>query len=89
MTGARRFRNDGDNDRDDRFRRFHNRTFRNRRAPVMVLGAKRGAGRVTADRVIICEACVAADARVAVKLSIAAPIKKNIRFVFIDNLGFY
>ncbi len=55
----------------------------------MVLGAKRGAGRVTADRVIICEACVAADARVAVKLSIAAPIKKNIRFVFIDNLGFY
>jgi len=27
MTGARRFRNDGDNDRDDRFRRFHNRTF--------------------------------------------------------------
>src|SRR5437870_8390737 len=27
MTGAHRFRNDGDNDRDDRFRRFHNRTF--------------------------------------------------------------
>ena len=27
MTGAHRFRNDGDNDRDDRFRRFNNRTF--------------------------------------------------------------
>ena len=27
ITGAHRFRNDGDNDRDDRFRRFHNRTF--------------------------------------------------------------
>jgi len=27
MTGARRFRNDGDNDRDDRVRRFHDRTF--------------------------------------------------------------
>jgi len=54
----------------------------------MALGAKRGADRVTADRVIICEACVAADARVTVKLSAATPIKKNIRFVFIDNLGF-
>ena len=27
MTGTHRFFNDGDNDRDDRFRRFHNRTF--------------------------------------------------------------
>jgi hypothetical protein len=27
MTGAHRWFNDGDNDRDDRFRRFHNRTF--------------------------------------------------------------
>src|SRR5438034_11560385 len=26
MTGARRFRNDGDNDRDDSLRRFHNQT---------------------------------------------------------------
>jgi hypothetical protein len=51
----------------------------------MVLGAKRGAGRVTADRVIICEACVAADARVVFKLSTAATIKRNMRFVFIDN----
>jgi len=54
----------------------------------MVLGAKRGAGRVTADRVIIRAACGAADAKVAVKLSAAAPIKKRIRFVFIDNWGF-
>src|SRR5947199_4769730 len=27
MTGTHRWFNDGDNDRDDRFRRFHNRTF--------------------------------------------------------------
>jgi putative peptidoglycan binding protein len=27
MTGTRQWWNDGDNDRDDRFRRFHNRTF--------------------------------------------------------------
>jgi hypothetical protein len=51
----------------------------------MVLGAKRVAGRVIADRVIIGEACVAADAEVAAKLSAATAIKKNIRFVFIDN----
>ena len=54
----------------------------------MVLGAKRGAGRVIADRVIICEACGAADAGEAVKLSATMPIKKSIRFVFIDNWGF-
>lgn len=52
---------------------------------VMVLGAKRDAGRVLADRVIICDACVAADVWVVVKLSAAAPIKRNMRFVFIDN----
>ena len=51
----------------------------------MVRGAKRGAGRVTADRVIIGEACVAADARDPVKLSAAMQIKKSVRFVFIDN----
>ena len=49
----------------------------------MVFGAKRGAGRVIADRVIICEARVAADARVVVKVSAAAPIKRNMHFVFI------
>lgn len=51
----------------------------------MVLGAERGVGRAIEDGVIICEACVAADARVVVKLSAAAPIKRNMRFVFIDN----
>jgi hypothetical protein len=51
----------------------------------MVLGAKRDAGRVIAGRVIIGEECMAADATVAVKLSVAAPIKRNMRFVFIDN----
>jgi len=55
----------------------------------MVVGAKRGAGRVTADRVIIGEARVAADARVTGKLSAAAQIKKNMRFIFIDNWAFY
>jgi len=49
----------------------------------MVLGANRGAGRVIADRVIIGEGCMAADAGVALKLSAAAPIKKSMRFVFI------
>lgn len=53
----------------------------------MVLGAKRGAGRAIAG-VVICEACVAADAGVVVKLSAAAPIKRNMRFVFIDNKVF-
>jgi hypothetical protein len=51
----------------------------------MLLGANRGAGRVIAGRVIIGEECVAADATVALKLSAAAPIKKSMRFVFIDN----
>jgi len=55
----------------------------------MVLGAKRGAGRVIAGRDIIDEACMAADAMVAVKISVARPIKQNMRFVFIDNLAFY
>jgi hypothetical protein len=49
----------------------------------MVLGAKRGAVRVIADRDIIGEARVAADATVVVKLSAATPIRKNMRFVFI------
>ena len=56
--------------------------------PVMVLGAKRGADRIIAGRVIIGEECMAADATVAVKLSVAAPVKKSMRFVFIDNWGF-
>jgi hypothetical protein len=42
----------------------------------MVLGAKRGADRVIADRVII-GACVAADARLPVKLSAAVTIKRT------------
>jgi len=56
---------------------------------LWILGAKRDAGRVIADRVIICEACVAPDARVTVKLSAAAQIKKNMHFIFIDNWAFY
>jgi len=56
--------------------------------PVMVLGAKREAGRVIVDRVIVGEACMAAGAGVAVKLSAAATIKRNMRFVFIDNWPF-
>jgi len=51
----------------------------------MVLGAKRGAGRVIAGRVIIGEARVAADATVVVKLSAVRPIRKNMHFVFIHN----
>jgi hypothetical protein len=54
----------------------------------MVLGAKRGAGRVIAGRVIIGEECMAADATVVVKLSAATPIKKSMRFVFINNSDF-
>jgi len=54
----------------------------------MVLGANRGAARVIAGRVIIGEECRAADARVALKLSAAAPIKKSMRFVFIENWPF-
>jgi len=65
------------------------RSLKNRCVPVMVLGAKRGAGRVIAGRDIIDEACMAADAMVAVKISVARPIKQNMRFVFIDNLAFY
>ena len=49
----------------------------------MVLGAKRGA-----DRVIIGEACMAADAAVVVKLSAAAHVKNSVRFVFISNSPF-
>ena len=65
------------------------RSLKNRCVSVMVLGAKRGAGRVIAGRDIIGEACMAADATVAVKLSAARLIKQNMRFVFIDNLAFY
>lgn len=54
----------------------------------MVLGAKRGAGRVIAGRVIIGEACVAPDAEVTLKPSAATAIKKNMPFVFIDNWPF-
>jgi len=54
----------------------------------MVLGAKRGAGRVVADRVIICAVCGTADATVAVKLSAVTLIKKNMYFVFIDEIWF-
>ena len=56
--------------------------------PVIVLGAKRDAGRVIAVRVIIGEECMAADAEVPIKLSAAVPIKKSMRFVFIDNWPF-
>ena len=61
------------------------RSLKNRCLPVMVLGAKCGAGRVIAGRDIIGEACMAADATVPVKLSAARPIKQNMRFVFIHN----
>jgi len=59
----------------------------------MVRGANRGAGRVIpgrviAERVIIGEPRMAADAPVAVKLSAATPISKNMHFVFIVNQGF-
>ena len=58
--------------------------------PVMALfGANRGAGRVIAGREIIGEECMAANATVPVKISVARPIKQNMRFVFIDNLAFY
>ena len=56
--------------------------------PVMVLGAKREAGRVIVDRVIVGEACMAADAMLVVKLSTATPTKRNMRVVFIDNCTF-
>ena len=61
------------------------RSLKNRCLPVMVLGEKCGADRVIAGRDIIGEPCMAADATVPVKLSAAKPIKKNMRFVFIDN----
>ena len=66
---------------------------KNRCVPVMVRGAKRGAGRVIAGRAIpgraiIGEPRMAADAPVAVKLSAATPISINMRFVFIGNIGF-
>ena len=49
----------------------------------MVLGAKRGAGRVIVGRAIIGAARVAADATLPGKLSVATQIKTNMRFVFI------
>ena len=71
---------------------------KNRCVPVMVRGAKRGAGRVIAGRAIpgrvipgraiVGEPRMAADAPVAVKLSAATPISKNMRFVFIVNQDF-
>ena len=49
--------------------------------PVIVLDVKRGAGRAVADRVIIGELAVAAEAAVVVKLSAAAQANKT-SFVF-------
>lgn len=56
--------------------------------PVIVFGVKRGAGRAVVDRVIIGEV-VAADVTLVLKVSAAAPINRNMRFVFIDNCPFY
>jgi len=49
----------------------------------MVLDVKRDAGRAIVDRVIIGDAAVAADASGIANVSAVAPIKRNIRFVFI------
>jgi hypothetical protein len=49
----------------------------------MVLGAKRGVGRVIID-----EVWMVADATVVPKLSAAAPVKNSVGFVFIANSGF-
>jgi hypothetical protein len=59
------------------------RLLKNRCVPIVVLDARRGAVRVT--RVIIGEPRVGAEATVVVKLSAAAAISRNMRFVFIDN----
>ena len=56
--------------------------------PVIVLNVTGGAGRAVVDRVIIGEV-VAADVTVVLKVSAAAPINRNMRFVFIDNCPFY
>lgn len=56
--------------------------------PVIVLDVTGGAGRAVVDRVIIGEV-VAADVTVVLKVSAAAPINRNMRFVFIDNCPFY
>ena len=56
--------------------------------PVIVLDVTGGAGRAVVDRVIIGEV-VAADVTVLLKVSAAAPINRNMRFVFIDNCPFY
>lgn len=50
---------------------------------VMAVGAKRAAGRIIVERVIIGNLAVAADATVVVKLSAAALINNSMRFVFI------
>ena len=49
--------------------------------PLIVLDVKRGAGRAMADRVIIGEVAVAAEAAVVVMLSAAAQANKT-NFVF-------
>jgi hypothetical protein len=54
----------------------------------MVLGAIAEAGRAPIGRVIIGAARGAAKARDAVKITAAMGIRKNVRFVFIDNWGF-
>ena len=53
--------------------------------PVIVLDVKRGAGRAVADRVIIGEVAVAAEAAVVVMLSAAAQANKT-SFVFMTFL---
>lgn len=53
--------------------------------PVIVLDAKCGAGRASADRVIIGDLAAAGDVTVIVKLSAVAPIKISMRFVFIGD----
>jgi hypothetical protein len=58
---------------------------KNRCVPIVVLAAKRGAGRVIPDRAIIGEPRMGAEVTVKVKLSTAAAISRNMRFVFIDN----
>jgi hypothetical protein len=54
----------------------------------MLLGAKRGAGRVIAGRPIIGEPCIAADATGELKVSAATQANKSICFVFIANFRF-
>jgi hypothetical protein len=52
----------------------------------MAVGAKRAAGRVIVERVIIGDLAVAADATVVVKLSAAALINNSMHFVFIGQI---